>query len=78
VAIEWGLVLSRDDFSRSRPYQIVLAAQVKPWLIQVHQIMPLAGALHREDAQQLAGHVDPDPHLVQDSTNGGSIAHVEC
>jgi hypothetical protein len=27
--------------------------------------MPLARALHREDAQQLAGHVDPDPLLLR-------------
>jgi hypothetical protein len=27
--------------------------------------MPLACALHREDAQQLAGHLDPDPFLLK-------------
>jgi hypothetical protein len=42
-------------------------AQVKPWLIQRYQVMPLARALHREDAQQLqlTGHVDLDPLLLR-------------
>jgi hypothetical protein len=38
--------------------------QVDPRLIQGDDVMPLACHLYREDAQELTGHVEPDPLLL--------------
>jgi hypothetical protein len=47
-----------NNFSVSRPHQIMFTEQINPRLIQGDNVVSLARALHREDLQQFDCHLD--------------------
>jgi hypothetical protein len=49
-----------NNFSGSRPHQIMLTEQTDPQLVQGDNVVSLARALHREDLQWFDCHLDPN------------------
>jgi hypothetical protein len=49
-----------NNFSGSGRHRIMLTEQINPQIVQGDNVVPLAGALHREDLQWFDCHLDPN------------------